>query len=136
VTSIAHIHIHDKPIIKTIHHTVNVTSTEAELFAIRYDINQVTTISGISKIIVITDSIHAARRIFDSSLHPFQIHVAVISAELRKFFTKNHYNSIEFWECPSCCEWSLHKVIDKGNQTVPSLFSVSLQVIMGLQQEK
>ena len=38
-TSILHIHIHNRPVIKTLHHTVNVTSTEAELFAIRYSIN-------------------------------------------------------------------------------------------------
>jgi len=32
-TSIAHIHIHNKPIIKTLHHAVNVTSTKAKLFS-------------------------------------------------------------------------------------------------------
>jgi len=75
-TFIAHIHVHDKPIIKTIHHVVNITFMKAELFTIRYGINQATTISGISKIIIIMNSIHAARRIFDSSLYPFQIHTA------------------------------------------------------------
>ena len=35
-TSIAHIHVFDKPLIKTIHHAIHVTSTEVELFAIRY----------------------------------------------------------------------------------------------------
>ena len=35
VTSIAHIHTYDKLLIKTIHHTVNVTSMEVELFTIR-----------------------------------------------------------------------------------------------------
>jgi len=59
-TSIAHIYIHDKPVIKTLHHAVNVTSTEAELFSIRCSINQATNIQGISKIVVITDSLHAA----------------------------------------------------------------------------
>ena len=39
-TSIAHIHICNRPVFKTLHHTVNVTSTEAELFAIRCGINQ------------------------------------------------------------------------------------------------
>ena len=38
-TSIAHIHICDRPIIKIIHYTTNITSTEAELFAIKYGIN-------------------------------------------------------------------------------------------------
>ena len=55
VTSIVYIHVHNKPITKTIHHTVNITSTEAKLFAIRYSINQAVNIPGISKIIVITD---------------------------------------------------------------------------------
>jgi len=38
-TSISHTHIHNKPVTKTIHHAVNVTSTEAKLFAIRCGIN-------------------------------------------------------------------------------------------------
>jgi len=38
-TSILHIHIHNKPIIKTLHHAVNVTAIEAKLFTIRYGIN-------------------------------------------------------------------------------------------------
>ena len=39
-TSIMHIYIYNKPLTKIIHHTVLVTSTEAELFVIRYGINQ------------------------------------------------------------------------------------------------
>jgi len=38
-TSITHIHVYDKPVIKTLHHAVNVMTTEAKLFAIRYGIN-------------------------------------------------------------------------------------------------
>ena len=38
-TSISHVHIHNKPITKTLYHVVNVISTEAELFVIRYSIN-------------------------------------------------------------------------------------------------
>ena len=40
-TSIAHIHLEPNVVAKSIHHAVNITSTEAELFAIRYGINQV-----------------------------------------------------------------------------------------------
>jgi len=58
-TSIAHIHIHNKDIIKTIYHTVNVLFSEAKLFVIKYSINQTTNILGISKIVVITDLLHA-----------------------------------------------------------------------------
>ena len=38
-TSISHIHLMNSPLTKTIHHALFVTSTEAELFAIRYGIN-------------------------------------------------------------------------------------------------
>jgi len=70
-TSISHIHIHDKPIIKTLHHASNVMSTEAELFAISCGINQATNSENISRIIVIMDSLYAGKIIFDPSLHPF-----------------------------------------------------------------
>jgi len=38
-TSISHVHIANCPLTKTVHHTLFVTSTEAELFAIRCGIN-------------------------------------------------------------------------------------------------
>ena len=112
-TFILHIHVHNKSVIKTLHHTVNVTTTEAKLFTIRCSINQATNLNSINKIIIITDSIHAIKKIFDPSLHPLQIHVASISDKLRKFFIKNHNNSIEFWKYSSYCEWPLHKGVDK-----------------------
>ena len=68
-TSISHIHLYNKPIIKTIHQVVNITSTEAELFAIHCSINQAISIPNISCIIVITDSLHTTKRIFDSLIH-------------------------------------------------------------------
>ena len=39
-TLIAHVHQANSPLIKTVHHTVFVTSSEAELFAMRCGINQ------------------------------------------------------------------------------------------------
>ena len=71
--SIAHIHICDRPIIKIIHHATNVTSTEAELFAIRCSINQAINLSEISKIIIVTDSIYAVKKIFDLATHLYQL---------------------------------------------------------------
>ena len=115
-TSIVHIHICNKPVIKTLHHAVNVTITEAENFAIRCAINQATSIPGISKIVVITDLLHAAQRIFDSLLYLFQIYSVFILNELRRFFLQNLNNSIEFWECPSHCNWLLHKAVNKESK--------------------
>jgi len=61
---------------------VSITTTKAELFAIKCGINQATAISSISNIVIFTNSIHAARRIFDSLSHPFQIYIAAISVSL------------------------------------------------------
>ena len=54
---------------KTIYHAMNVISTEAELFAIRCGISQASQIQGFTCIIIVTDIILAAKRIFDMSLH-------------------------------------------------------------------
>ena len=70
-TSILHIHSFDKPVIKTLHRTINITTAEAELFAIQCSINQAIANHNIKNIIVITNSFHITRRIFDSSTHPY-----------------------------------------------------------------
>ena len=100
-TFISHVYIYNKQIIKMIHYTVNVTTTEAKLFTIRYSINQITNLQGIRKIIVITDFIYSNRKFFNYSLHLFQVHMVSISNKLRRFFDTNNSNTIEFWECPS-----------------------------------
>ena len=100
-TSILHVHIANYLLTKTVYHAVFVISTEAKLFAIRYGINQACIKENMSKVIVITDSIHATKKIFDSKSHLFQSHTAVILSELWGFFNSSHDNSIEFWECPS-----------------------------------
>jgi len=126
-TSILHIHTHNNPIAKTIHHMVHVTSTEAKLFAMRYNINQTSNHNDISKIIIITDFIHMARKIFDLSSHLFQVHSVAILTELWKFFLRHRDNSIEFWECPSHLKWSLHKAVDKKTKAFyPSLLFPSM----------
>ena len=81
-TSVVHIYQTNVPLIKTVHHAVFVTSSEAELFAMRCGINQAYSKNNISKIIVITDSIHAAKLIFNSSSHLLQSHSAAILSEL------------------------------------------------------
>ena len=112
-TSILHTHIHNNPITKTLHHVVYITSTKVELFTIRYGINNTIHCNNISKIIVITNSIHVAKKIFDLSSHSYQTHTVFILKELHKFFMYHQNNSIEFWECPSHCNWALYKVVDK-----------------------
>ena len=100
-TSISHIHLANHPLIKMVYHTMFITSTEAELFAIRYSISEACIKEGVLKIIVVTNSIHAVKKIFNSKLHPYQSHTMAILSKLHCFFETNQENSIEFWECPS-----------------------------------
>ena len=110
---IVYIHSFNKPILKTLYYVVNISITEAELFVIRCSINQAVQIDDINYIVVIIDSIHIAQRIFDSSIHLYQIYLLAISQELRKLFNKNLISSIEFWDCPNNNNWTLHSIMDK-----------------------
>jgi len=116
-TSITHIHQANFPLTKTVHHAVFVTSSEAKLFAMRCGINQACNKDNISKIVVITDSIHSVKRIFDSLAHLLQLHSVAILSELRLFFNKSQVNSIEFWECPSHLKWRFHKDVNKDTKS-------------------
>ena len=68
-TSISHIYMHNKPVIKMLYCAMNITSTEAKLLAVHCGINQSVGLHQINKIIVITDSLHAAKKIFESLMH-------------------------------------------------------------------
>ena len=96
IMSISHIHFHSNDIKKTIHHTINVTLTKAELFAIRYGINQAIQIPEVTYIIIITDAIHLAQCIFDFIIHPYQLQSIAIVKDLRIFFNKHLMNFIDF----------------------------------------
>jgi len=80
-----------------IHYTINITFTEVELFTIRYGINQAVEVQDTIHIII-TDTIHSARRIFDFLSHSYQLQSLKI---LEFFFNKNSNNFINFWNCPS-----------------------------------
>ena len=135
-TSISHIYSINSPLTKTIHYAAFVTSTEAESFTIRCSINQACSKNDVLKIIVVTDSIHAAKKIFDSDSHPYQLHSIVILRELQEFFNSNSDNTIEFWECPSHLKWRFHHDVDKDSKSffLPDSF-LPLQDFMGFLQE-
>ena len=102
---------------KMIHHTIHVTSTKVELFAIRCGINQSLSVNNISKIVVITDTIHVVKKIFNLSVHPYQSQSVAILSDLHKFFNCCETNSIEFWECPSHLKQHLHNEVNKETKT-------------------
>ena len=120
-TLISHIYSFNKPVVKTIHRAINVITTEAELFTIQCGINQAVTNFNTNHIVIITDSLHAAKRIFNFSVHPYQIHSVAISQELREFFSKDTHNHIEFWNCPSKQQWPLHYSVDKETKNMISI---------------
>ena len=98
---VLHIRRKHEIIKKTIYCVINIMSTEAELFTMRCDISQVSQIQGIMYIIIVINNILATKRIFDTSLHPYQIHFITISSNLKKFFNNNLSNMISFWNCLS-----------------------------------
>jgi len=87
------------------------STTEAELFAIRCGINQAVGIPHIKCIVVMTDT---AKKIFNSLSYLYQIYSATITCELREFFNKYTNNHIKFWDCPSKENWQFHAVVDKN----------------------
>ena len=67
------------------------------------------------------DFLHAAKRIFNSLSHPYQIYSAAISSELREFFSRNSNNHIEFWDCPSKQKWPLYALVNKESKSFDSV---------------
>ena len=59
-------------------------------------------------IVIITDSLTAARRAVDASVYSGQAYSLAIVQALRGFFTNHPDCSIHFWDCPSKAQWSPH----------------------------
>jgi len=77
------------------------------LFAIQLSVVKATSFD-IKRIVIITDSFTAARRVVDASVHSGQAYSLIIVQALRGFFTNHSDYSIHFWDCPSKAQWSLH----------------------------
>ena len=88
-------------------YVINVMFTKAELFAIRCSISQASQIQGVTYIIVVTNAILAAKRIFDTPFYLYQLNFIVISNNSKKFFNKNLSDIIIFWDCLSNNKWPL-----------------------------
>ena len=66
---------------------------------------------AIEHIILITDSLGSARQAVDPSVHPGQAHSLAVCSILRLFFSQGYSYRIDFWDCPSKAEWSLHQLV-------------------------
>jgi len=71
-----------------VYYTTNVNSMEAKLFTIRCGINHAIQLQDISHIIVVTDTIPAAKWIFDMSTHPYQLYSIMILKDFKAFLTR------------------------------------------------
>ena len=80
---------------------------DTELFAIQLGVVK-TTSFNIKHIVIITDSLTAARRAVDASVHLDQTYSLTIVCALREFFTSHSDHSIYFWDCLSKAKWSLY----------------------------
>jgi len=87
-------------------------SVEAELMAIRLGLIPVMEKENVHDIILITDSIVTAKKIFESKIDPLQnIFIPVISV-VNFFFKRDGKNKIQFWFCPSKAKWPKHQLVD------------------------
>ena len=112
-TTIAHIYRDQTCIKKLYYQAMNILPTEVELFAIRCSINQAVNIPDINYIVIITDAIHAAEKILDSSCYLHQLHTITISYKLKTFFQANPTNSMAFWDCSSNDKWLPYYAINR-----------------------
>ena len=87
-TSVLHIYSGSIILAKTIHYTINITSTKVESFTVKCSINQAVQVHNVTYISIITDIILSAKQIFDSSLHSYQLQSITIFQDLRVFFSK------------------------------------------------
>jgi len=86
---------------------------------------------NIHDIIVITDSIATAKKIFESKTDPLQNMFIPVTSAIDSFFRKDGRNKIQFWFCPSKAKWPKHKLVDnqvKANNCAPIFPSKELHL--------
>jgi len=67
---------------------------------------------NVHDIIVITNSIAAAKKIFESKTDPLQNMFIPVTSAIDSFFRKGSRNKIQFWFCPSKAKWPKHKLVN------------------------
>jgi len=103
----------DNSVIKQLQvHSLNVTSIKAELMAIRTGLTPAMEIDSVHDIIVITNSIAAAKKILESKVDLLQNMLIPLASAIKTFLSKNGRKKIHFWYCPSKAKWPRHKLVD------------------------
>jgi len=126
VTAISHIWHANTRIKRLQMHAMNASSTEAKIMAMCIGLEFILSMEDIKHITLITDSIHAAKKIFDTTMHPYQLLVTPLATKIYEFFAKLADHIISFWHCPNNLKWKPHKDIDndiKSSQVNPTFLS-------------
>jgi len=74
--------------------TINVTPIKAKLMAIHLGFISIMDNNDIHNIIIITDSIKAAKNIIESKVNPFQSLIIPLATKIKTFFCKDRKNKI------------------------------------------
>jgi len=92
--------------------TMNIISMEAKLMSIRIGLIPAIDNKDNHQILVITDTISAAKKILESQPNPLQKAILLIADGIKVFFSRDSRNVIHFWQCPNKAEWPRHKLVD------------------------
>jgi len=68
--------------------------------------------NDIHDIIIITNSISAARKILESKVNPLQNMFIPIASTIEAYLRKEGRNKIHFWYYPSKAKWPRHQLVD------------------------
>ena len=77
---------------------------------------------NVHNIIIITNSIVAAKKVFESKTDLLQNMFIPVTSAIDSFFRKDGRNKIQFWFCPSKAKWPKHKLVNdqvKANNYTP-----------------
>ncbi|KAJ2911670.1 hypothetical protein MD484_g8746, partial [Candolleomyces efflorescens] len=96
-----------------------VLSADAELLAIRMIVSKAVTLENCTRIIIFTDSMAAARRAVDPSVHSGQAHSLAVCKTLSAWFRISEDHSVLFAESPSKLKWGLQHVAHNRARSLP-----------------
>ena len=111
-TAAAHIWSDNLVIKKLQVHSINITPLKTEIMAICTGLIPAMKIDNIHDIIVIINSITAARKILESKVNLLQNMIIPLASAIKTFLSKDGRNKIHFWFCPSKAKWPRHKLVD------------------------
>ncbi|KAJ2911570.1 hypothetical protein MD484_g8847, partial [Candolleomyces efflorescens] len=100
-----------------------VLSADAELFAIRMAVCKAVTLENCSRIIIFTDSMAAARKAVDPSIHSGQTHSLAVCKALARWFQISEDHTLIFAESPSKLKWGLQHAAHNHARSLPPVSS-------------